>query len=595
MRPRSKEDLARLARAALGEVKADLIVRNAKVVNVYSGEILEPCEVAVSRGRICHVGESAAHAVGPETEILDAGGAFLAPGFIDAHTHIGHFCRPYEYLQAFVARGTTALVASADELGSVFGFRGARFFLDEVRAHPLRVFSLVTMCAPQDPELCNARSLSPEEVAALLEEPDVIGLGEVVAWARLLDGDEELLARIAAARSRGKIVHGHTAGAQGRKLAAIAATGISSCHEPIRGEEAIERLRLGYWLMLREGTIRQDLAETLPAILAERLSTERLILVTDSMTPEDVEKLGHMDHLLRRAVALGLDPVSAIRCATLHPALYSGLDDDLGGIAPGRCADMVLLEDLREFRARATIIGGEVVAEGGETRVPPSPVGFPREFFRSLKLEPKIAPAAFRIARPAGRPLVRAIELINLTITRERIVEWTGDGGVLEADPERDLLKVAVFDRHGRSGRIALGFVRGFGARVGAVGMTVNLDENTLLVAGVSDHDMALCANRIIEAGGGIAVVDQGEVMRWMELPVGGLFELGPWRGVGRRLEAINESLRERGSPFAKPLYALAFLTFVTLPSLRITDKGLVRVKERRFVPLFAEPGEKPS
>jgi adenine deaminase len=595
MPPRTKEELAHLVRAALGEVKADLVVRDARVVNVYSGEILEPCEVAVSRGRICYVGPSAAHTLGPETEILDAGGAYLAPGFIDAHTHIGHFCRPYEYLQAFVERGTTALVASSDELGSVFGFRGARFFLDEVRAHPLRVFSLVTMCAPQDPALCGARSLSAEEVAALLEEPDVIGLGEVVAWARLLAGDEELLARIAAARSREKIVHGHTAGAQGRKLAAIAAAGVSSCHEPIRAEEAIERLRMGYWLMLREGTIRQDLAETLPAILARRLDTERLILVTDSMTPDDVESLGHMDHVLRRAVALGLDPVCAIRCVTLHPAVYSGLDEDLGGIAPGRWADMVLLEELRDFRVRATLIGGKVVAEEGRSLVASRPVAFPPDFFGSLRLEPEIAPDAFRVPRPAGRALVRVMELANRTITRERLVEWTGDRPLLEADAERDLLKVAVFDRHDRSGRIALGFVAGFGARVGAVGLTVNLDENTLLVAGLSDADMALSANRIVEAGGGIAVVDRGETIGWMELPVGGLFGLGSWREAGRRLERIDRLLRERGSPFAKPLYALAFLTFVTLPSLRITDRGLVRVKERRFVPLLAEPGEKPA
>ena len=281
---RSKQQLARLVRGALGEIKADLIVRGGKLVNVYSGEILEGMEIAVLDGRVCYVGPSAKHAHCDATEILDASGCFVSPGFIDAHTHIGHYARPYENLQSFLPHGTTALVASCDEMASVFGYRGLQLFLEEVERHPLRVYALVSMAAPQDPALCDTESFTDAEVAEALADPRVYGLGEIVSWLRLLECDEELLGRVAMALDRRQIIQGHTAGARDQKLSAVAALGIASCHEPIRFEEAIERLRLGYWTMLREGSLRQDLAATLPRLIASGVNLQRLILVTDSMS-----------------------------------------------------------------------------------------------------------------------------------------------------------------------------------------------------------------------------------------------------------------------------------------------------------------------
>ena len=280
-------------RGALGEIKADLIITGGKLINVYSGELLEGMEVAILDGRICYVGPSAAHARGEKTEIFDARGLYVAPGFIDAHTHIGHFCRPYEYLQAYLPHGTTSLVASCDEPATVFGFKGVRLFLDEVERHPLRVYTLLSMVAPQDPLLCSTQSLSQSEVVEGLDDPRVIGLGEIVSWLRLLQGDPELLERIEMALKRGKIIHGHTAGARDQKLCAIAAAGISSCHEPINELDVLERLRSGYWVMVREGSFRRDLEGTLKPLVARGLSTQRLILVTDGMAPDDVAADGH--------------------------------------------------------------------------------------------------------------------------------------------------------------------------------------------------------------------------------------------------------------------------------------------------------------
>src|SRR5690242_2166082 len=310
---RTKEELRRLLGGALGELEADLIVTGGKLINVYSGEILTGHEIAVLDGRICYVGPSAERNRGARTEIVDAAGAYIAPGFIDGHTHIGHYARPFENLQSFVSRGTTALVASSDEFSSVFGRRGHDLFLDEVACHPLRVYTLVSMAAPQDPLLCACATFTDAEIADALADPRVLGMGEVVSWLRLTQGDEEILNRLEMAHANKQIIHGHTAGARDRKLCAVAAAGISSCHEPIRFEDALERLRLGYWTMLREGSLRQDLEATLKPLIERRVSFRRLILVTDSVAPDDAQERGQMDYVIRRAISLGMPAMQAIQ------------------------------------------------------------------------------------------------------------------------------------------------------------------------------------------------------------------------------------------------------------------------------------------
>jgi adenine deaminase len=586
---RTQAELRRLIQGAMGELKADLIVTGGRLINVYSGEILDGIEVSVLDGRVCYVGPSADHGRGAATQIVDAHGLYVSPGFIDGHTHIGHYCRPYEYLQAYLPHGTTALMASGDELATVFGYPGVKLFLDEVEVHPLRVYPLISMVAPQDPLLCSTRSLTQAEIAEGLDDPRVLGLGEVVSWLRLTQCDDELLERIAVAHSRRKIIHGHTAGARDQKLCAIGAVGISSCHEPIRAEDALERLRLGYWTMLREGSLRQDLEATLKPLLELGISFQRLILVTDSMSPDDAEEIGHMDHVLRRAVSMGFPPVPAIQAVTLNPAMYSGLEQEIGGIAPGRFADMVLLEDLKSFQVHTTLIGGKVVAAEGKSLIAPKPIALPTEMTNSLRLSWDISPERFKIPCASTSAKIRVMELVNQTITAETILSVSVAAGFIAANASDDLLKVAVFERQGNYKKVALGFVKGFGAKLGAVGTTTNLDENTLMVVGASDEDMALCANALIEDGGGMAIVNQGVVLEKIPFPFGGIFSTHPWQEVGKGLRRVHGCLRERGANFDKPIYALSFLTFVTLPSLRITARGLIDVKQRKIVSLFAD------
>ncbi|MET0503263.1 MAG: adenine deaminase C-terminal domain-containing protein, partial [Candidatus Binatia bacterium] len=529
---RTKTELQRLVKGATGEIKADLIVTGGKLVNVYSGEILSGMEIAVIDGRICYVGPSAAHSRGDATEILDASGFYVSPGFIDAHTHIGHYCRPYEYLESYLPRGTTALVASSDELATVFGYAGVKLFLDEVEAHPLRVYSLIPMVAPQDPLLCSTRSLTDIEVAAGLDDPRTLGLGEIVSWLRLTQCDEEILERILMAHQRRKIIHGHTAGARDRALCAVGAVGISSCHEPIRVEDALERLRLGYWTMLREGSLRQDLEATLKPLLDRGVNLQRLILVTDSVAPDDAEDCGHMDQVLRRAVSMGLPPIDAIQTVTLNPATYSGLEQEIGGIGLGRFADLVLLKDLQSFYVEVTLIDGRVVAKKGVSLVNTKPIALPGEMMDSLQLSANVLPQELKIPCASSSAKIRVMEFVNQTITVERILNVSAATGCVEANSHDDLLKIAVFGRHGKKNEAALGFVKGFGAKVGAVGTTINLDENTLMVVGMNDEDMALCANTLIESGGGMIVINEGEVLDKMAFPYCGLFAIYPWQEV---------------------------------------------------------------
>jgi adenine deaminase len=296
-----------------------------------------------------------------------------------------------------------------------------------------------------------------------------------------------------------------------------------------------------------------------------------------------------MDHVLWRAVNLGLSPIRAIQAVTLHPATYSGVEQEVGGIAPGRFADMALLGNLESFEVQTTLIGGKMVAREGRSLVQAAPISVPDDMLHSLSLNPNVSGEQFKVRSPASECKIRVIELLNQNITAERVVSLKARKGYLEADAAKDLLKLAMFDRHDQRAKIVVGFLSGFGAKIGAVGTTTDLDENTLLIAGSNEADMALCANTLIESGGGMAVVEHGTVIERIDFSVGGIFSLEPWRQVGQGLRRIHRYLRDRGSPFARPMYALCFLPFVTLPSLRITARGLINVKERKIVSLFID------
>ncbi len=573
-------------RVSLGRAKADLVIKEGCLVNVYTGEVLEKMDVAIKGSRVAYVGADASHTIGPDTKVIDVDGSYVAPGFIDAHTHIDLYCTPAETAKAALLHGTTSLVTEPDELANVLGFEGVKFFVDLVRKLPLKVYVFIPLVCPQDPLFDDNPPLTLEEVEEALRWPEVLGLGEVVSWLRLIEEDPDYHAKVLAAQRAGKVVEGHTAGAKGIKLQGYVATGIYSCHEAIAADEALERLRLGVHVMIREGSLRRDLAGVLPGLIKSKVDLHNVSLVTDHVDPEDLVKLGYMDYVIREAIELGLDPVEAIRMATLNPARRFNLDHVIGGVGPGREADIVVLRDLDRVEVEATISRGKLVSLKGRLLIETTPAAYPDRFLRTVKVR-RLRPDDFKITAPLreGRVRVRVMELLSETITRERVEElevldW-------EVKVPEGYLKVAVVDRHQLSGRISLGVMKGFGATVGGLASTLNFDENNLVVLGANEHDMAVAANRSAELGGGIVLVNEGRILEELDLPLAGVMSLKPLEEVASKLSSLNSTLRSLGSRLSKPLNVMLFVTFVTLPELRLSVKGLVDVKRRRLVPLM--------
>jgi len=592
-RSRLSEVGSLLVETALGKKKADLVVRKGTLVNVYSGEILNNMDVAVKGDRIAYVGNNADHTIGGLTKAVDASKRFVVPGFMDAHTHIDLYCTPTQFAQAALPHGTTAIFTEPDELANVLGFKGVKLFAEEVRRLPLRVYVQVPLTCPQDPAFEMTHPLAVREVGEALGWDDVVGLGEAVSWPRVLSLDKDYFTKFKHALELRKRIEGHTAGAKNNKLAAYVSAGIFSCHEPINSEQVIERLRLGMFVMLREGSLRRDLAEILPPLLKADVNASRMAFGTDLIDPPDLTKQGYMDFIVRNAIGLGLDPVRAIQMATINPAQYFRLDNDIGGIAPGRFADMTLIDDLGKVDVQLTISGGKVVAKDGKMLEATPRFVYPRIASKSIHVRRKLRPQDFVIKPPHSKKgdKVRVVvaKFVTEAINRQVVEEIPVVKGEVPCVPERDIMKVAVIDRHWKSSRKSLGFIQGFKAKIGALSSSLNFDQNNIVVIGFSDADMAAAANKVIDVDGGIAIASGGKVVDYLPMPIAGVMSSQPMTEVAEKMEKMSNFLKEAGCEFEKPLNTLLFLTFVTLPEIRITDRGLVDVKNHKFISLFPD------
>jgi adenine deaminase len=572
----------RLLEVALGETPPDLVLTGGDVVNVYTGEVLR-ADVAVAGGRVAAVAPDAAAGAGPATERLDARGRVLVPGFVDGHTHLDVLVSLPELLREAIPRGLTAFVTEMVQLSSALGAPGARWFLDTLRAQPIHAYATAPVISYLSAEDAAGGPLIAEtEMAALLDDPRVLGLGEVY-WHRLLPEPERLLPLFARARARGKTIEGHSAGARGPRLRATAAAGVDSCHEPITAAEALERLRLGMRVLIREGSVRRDL-EAVLAVRDTGVSLRRATLASDGIWPTDLLARGYMDGIVQRAIDLGLPPVTAYQMASLNGAEHFGLDRELGGIAPGRSADILVLPDLRTVRPEVVVARGQVVARGGRCLVPCPAVPLPAEVYGGPQAGP-LAPAAFRLEAPGLRARVRAIVVTGDIVTAEDAVELPVTEGAVAADPDADVLLAAVLDRRGGRRR-GLGVVRGFGLREGAVASTLSFDTADLVVVGASRQTLAAAASRAVALGGGLVVADgSGAVRAELALPLGGVAAAGSVVEVARGLEELVAALRGLGCRLAHPLLTLQTLTFSAIPALRLTTRGLLLVKSRAHVP----------
>jgi adenine deaminase len=561
---------------ALGKEKADLAVINADIVNVYTGELLKGQTVTVKGKWIAYVGQNADDAVGPDTTVIDAAGRALIPGLIDGHTHIAWMFTPAEFLRYAAAGGTTTVVTETLEPYPVCGYAGVLDFLESLRDQPVKILAT----APAMVSISSAaRGMSRKDLAQLLEREDIIGLGESY-WQSILQYPDEILPLYEQTLTAGKTLEGHSAGASEKKLAAYVAAGITSCHEPINAEQVLERLRLGLHILVREGSIRRDLAE-IARIQDRGIDLRRLVLSTDGVEPRDLIEKGYMEYVLQKAIDYGFDPIAAIQMATLNVAEHFALDSLIGGIAPGRFADMVMIPDLKTIKPRLVISNGKVVAREGKLTVPPRPHAFTRASLNSVRLPRQLQPADFAIRTDLETPTVnvRLINLVTDLVTSELVTPWAVTRGELEPDIDQDVIKTAAIDRTHNPGKMTVGLVKGFGLKSGAVACSAGWDSSDIIVAGTNDADMAAAVNRIRDLQGGVVVCEDKKIAVELPLPIFGIMSDLPIETISAKLQEIKKELSRLGVPFPDPVLTLITLTGAAIPYLRICEEGLVNLK----------------
>ncbi len=576
------QQLTRLIDCAAGRLPADTLLTNCRVVCVFTGEILQS-DVAIIDGRIAGLGTYTAR------ETVDLDGCLLCPGFIDGHIHIeSSMLTPDQFAAAVLPHGTTAVICDPHEIANVCGITGVEFMLSRQTA--INIYAMAPSCVPATHMETSGARLGPEDIAVLLEHENILGLAEMMNFPGTVAADPEVVAKILAARQRGLPVDGHAPGLGGRDLQAYAAAGISSDHECTTLAEAEEKLRLGMAVFIREGSTARNLEALLP--LLDSPAASRCLLVTDDRHADDLISQGHLDYILRRAVRLGADPLTALQMVTINPARHFGLART-GGIAPGYRADLVVLEDLRDFRVRQVFRDGLCQACDGKMTEPPEEISLER-ISPQIRSSVRIDPQALDFTIEAGSGPIRVITCIDGEIvTGSSLLEPRIEDGKLVADPRRDILKIAVIERHSGSMATGLGFVQGLGIAKGAIASTVAHDSHNLIVVGSSDAAMKRAARAVIEMQGGLAAADEERVHGALALPVAGLMAAAGAEQVKAELQKLKTALAEIGTSVKNPFMLLSFLALPVIPELKITDKGLVDVNKFQVVGLQTEKIEK--
>jgi adenine deaminase len=575
-----QQELARRLAVARGDEPADLVLAGGRVLSVFTGELLE-ADVAVA-------GEHVA-AVGPGyrgREAFDATGMIIVPGFVDGHMHVESTkLMPDQFARAVLPHGTTTAIIDPHEIANVFGLEGVRALLAVAAEAPVDLYAMVSSCVPASPFESSGATVDAEDIAAFLAtEPLALGVAEMMDFPNLVAGDPEILAKIEAARRAGdRHVDGHAPGLTGPALNAYLAAGVRSDHECTTYPEALEKRRLGMWIMIREGSAARNLEALLPLVLEH--GPANCMLCTDDREPHDLLRDGHINAVIRKAVALGCPPEQAVIMGTLNAARYHRLHEH-GAVAPGYLADLVALPDLREFRPAAVWKRGRLAARDGHPM--PVPKAAAPDWMRGSVRVPFLAADAFAIgANGPGRVRVIGVQAGEI-VTRSLLAEPARLDGRAVADPARDLAKIAVVERHRGTGRIGLGFVSGFGLRRGALASTHAHDAHNVVVVGVDDADMAAAVNRLAEIGGGQVAVAGGTVVGEVPCPIGGLLSDRPAEEVAARVEHMEEAVRGLGATLPAPFMAMSFLALSVVPELKITDRGLVDTVRFELVPLQA-------
>jgi len=568
---------------AIGDKAADLVLENCSLVNVYTGEILPETQVAISKDRIAYVGEDASHTKGKKTVVINLEKKFITPGFADSHIHIDQFVSPAEFVKKSLLCGVTSLFADSVDIVSTCGFSGFKEFIKMTSGLPARFFHVVPGGIPVDRKFSHVKSLSHTEEKSALRMPDVLGLGEVFSWTKVTKRDSKTMKTLSTMLENNCVINGHTAGMSGKKLNAYVSSGILSCHEPINFEQVIERLRLGMWIMIREGSIRRDIKDIIPLVLANKTNKDRLMFCSDGLDPIDITKFGHIDHCIREAVKLGLNLTDAISMASKNCFDYYNMGMDLGGIAPGKLADILVFDDLMKLKPKKIFVGGMLVLSNGTivSKIKKHPV--PKWMTKTVKLN-KFTEDNFSIKSHSDLVDVNVIDMKTEIITKKGHETLSVKDENVIPSYDKDVWKVAAFDRTFGSTKHAVGFLKNFGPRIGAFASTWSFHENNMIVIGSNEKDMAIAANNLLRTQGGMVVVYKGKILSSMPLQMAGIMSTDSFEKTSKNFSDINNMLLDSGCKFKKPHLIPLFLPFLALPEIRILHQGIIDVKSRSFL-----------
>lgn len=567
-------DTEKFIKIARGEEKADLVIKNANLVNVFNDEI-KIKDIAIYQGKIAGIGTGYQGA-----EELDVKGAYVTPAFIDGHVHIeSSMCLPKEFAKAVVPEGTVTVVTDPHEISNVFGLHGISFMKEACKNIPLQVYTMLPSCVPATSYETSGFDLASYDLSLLMDDPSVLGVAEMMNFPSVLNCDKEVMAKLKLGQAKHKKIDGHAPGLCGKDLCAYIAAGVMSDHECTTAEEAKEKLELGMHIMIREGSAAKDLDPLIPILKGK--NTSRCIFVTDDRHPTDLK--GHINDMVRKAVEKGVDPVTAIKAASFNTAEYFGLTD-IGAIAPGYTANMLVFDNLTDFKPKFVFKNGEIVAKNGKLTVDVEHAEIP-QLRGSINVK-WIEPNDFKI--PAKSDTVRVIEIIPKTLLTKSITAKTKIvDGYAESDTDNDVLKIMVFERHKATGNIGKGFVNGFGLKSGAIASTVAHDSHNMIVVGTNDKDMEIAAIELVKSQGGKVVVKDGKVLAELPLPIAGLMSDLPLEEVIQKCEEIQKAAKEIGCVLDDPFMTMAFLSLSVIPDLKITDKGVFDFKKSQFIDIF--------
>ena len=578
------ESIFEINSVATGDTAADIILVNCSLVNVYSKEIQEKIQISIKNDRIAYVGPNAIHTKGPKTVVIDLRNKFVSPSFVDPHIHIDHFTLPSEFVKKSLLCGVTSLFPDSIDIVSVSGFRGFKEFVKQTKNLPMRFFHTIPGGLPVDRKFSHGKTFSLREEKLSIKNPNVIGLGEVFSWTKVTSRDTRTMKSLIQMHQNNCIINGHTAGASGKKLNAYVSSGIFSCHEPINFEQVIERLRLGMWIMIREGSIRRDLKTIIPFVISHGTYTNRLMFCSDGLDPNDITTYGHIDHCIKESIELGLDPIDAISMASKNCFDYYKMNNDFGGIAPGKIADILVFDNLKKIKIKKIFLGGKLIVSNGKILPTIKKPKLPSWLINTVKT-PSITENDFIIKSRRNEENVNVISMKTEIVTAKTNEILKTNLGNVTTSTEKDIWKVAAFDRTFGSKKHSLGFLKNFGADIGAFASTWSFHENDMIIIGANEKDMSFAANKLRKSQGGMIVVKDRKVLAFLPMEVAGIISSKPIDVVANQFSEINNVLVDHGCIFKKPHLVPVFLPFLALPDIRILYSGIVDIKKREFIP----------